>query len=683
MEHIEPLLELTIRSFCMKDVSDQDLTLVANTIRGLAMDGVQAANSGHPGMPMGMADIAATLFLGYLDHCPTSPTWMNRDRFVLSAGHGSMLLYSLLHLSGYDLPLSELEQFRQWKSKTPGHPEYGHTVGVEVTTGPLGQGCGNSVGMALAEQMLAARFNTEDFPLMDHYTYAICGDGDLMEGVSHEAFSLAGHLGLNKLILFYDSNSITIEGSTDLAYSDDVKKRFQGYNWNVLEIDAHNLEEIEKAIKKARRQKDKPTIVISTSHIAQGSPNMSDSHQAHGSPLGDDEIKATKRNLGMPEDEKFHVPERTKELFASRLKKMERKAKKWERMAKKYAEVHPEKADLWKAFLANEVPADIESVMPNFPVDTAVATRNASGKVIQELAKAMPQFVGGSADLSPSNKTNMDSEDSIGPGAFTGRNLHFGIREHGMGAILNGMALHGGLRVFGATFFVFADYLRPAIRMAAIMKLPVIYVFTHDSFYVGEDGPTHEPVEQLASLRCMPNVSLLRPADPTETSAAWIAALKKTDGPTALMLTRQNLAVLDRNVYPPASNVEKGAYVLWQSSDQEPDLTLIGSGSEVELALAAGKEVASRVNVRVVSMPSWDLFEAQDDSYKASVIPSTGQKLALEAGASLGWHKYVGENGRVLALDRFGSSAPYKVLADKFGFTVDNVVKIIDEMLGA
>ena len=665
----------------MKDVSNEDLSLVANTIRGLAMDGVQAANSGHPGLPMGMADVASVLFMGYLEHCPTDPTWMDRDRFVLSAGHGSMLLYSLLHLSGYDLPMSELEQFRQWNSKTPGHPEYGHTDGVEVTTGPLGQGCGNSVGMALAEQMLAARFNTEDFPIMDHHTYAICGDGDLMEGVSHEAFSLAGHLGLNKLILFYDSNRITIEGSTDLAYSDDVKKRFQGYNWNVLEINAHDLDEIEKAIKKARRQKDKPTIIISHSHIAQGSPNMADSHEAHGAPLGDEEIKATKKNLGMPEDEKFYVPERARELFAARCKKMERKAKKWEKMVKKYGEAHPEKAELWTAFLNNDLPAEVEATLPEFPVDTAVASRNASGKAIQTITKAMPQLVGGSADLSPSNKTHIEHADSVGPGKFDGRNLHFGIREHGMGTILNGMALHGGLRVYGATFFVFADYLRPAIRMAAIMGLPVVYVFTHDSFYVGEDGPTHEPVEQLASLRCMPNVSLIRPADPTETSAAWIAALKNKTGPTALMLTRQNLAVLDRDVYPPASNVEKGAYVLWQSTDQDPDLTLIGSGSEVELALEAAKQIASRVNVRVVSMPSWDLFEAQDDAYKASVIPATGQKLALEAGASMGWEKYVGDNGRILALDRFGSSAPYKVLAMEFGFTVDNVLKIIDEML--
>jgi transketolase len=645
------------------------------------MDGVQAANSGHPGMPMGMADVAAVLFLKYIAHCPSDTPWVNRDRFVLSAGHGSMLLYSLLHLSEYSISLSDLENFRQWESATPGHPEYGHTPGVETTTGPLGQGCGNAVGMAIAEQMLAQRFNTPEFPLVDHYTYAICGDGDMMEGISHEAFSLAGHLGLNKLIVFYDDNRITIEGSTDLAYSEDPKKRFQSYGWNVLEIDAHDFEQIEKAVRKARRSKDKPTLVVCHSHIAHGSPNKHDTSSAHGEPLGEDEIKASKLNLGLPEDRKFFVPDQVREFFHTRMAKTRRMVRKWNKIFEKYAAADPEKAELWKSHFEEILSGNLTEILPEFDPAKPIATRAASGKVIQALADAVPWLIGGSADLAPSTKTLINGAGSVGRAAFDGRNLHFGVREHGMGAIMNGIALHGGFRVYGATFFVFADYCRPTIRLAALMKLPVIYVFTHDSFYVGEDGPTHQPIEQIASLRCMPNLTVIRPADATETGAAWLTALKNTDGPTALLLTRQALPIIDRENNPKADNLEKGAYVLWQSSEQNPDVTLIASGSEVSLALRAAQRLGNDLVVRVVSMPSWELFEKQDADYRNAIIqPGCRIKLAIEAGASMGWKRYVGDKGKTICIDHFGASAPAEVLEQKFGFTVENVVETVKRM---
>ncbi len=661
--------------------TQEELQLVGNIIRGLSIDGVQAANSGHPGMPMGMADVAAVLWLKYLEHCPVKTEWPNRDRFVLSGGHGSMLLYSLLHLSGYDLPTSELAQFRQWDSKTPGHPEAGHTPGVETTTGPLGQGCGNGVGMALAERMLAERFNTEDISLVDHYTYVFCGDGDMMEGISHEAFSIAGHLGLNKLIVFYDDNEITIEGRTELAYSDSVKLRFRGYNWNVIEIDAHDFDQIEKAIRKARRSKEKPTLVVCKTTIGKGSPNKADTASVHGEPLGEDEVTLTKRNLGLPEDQKFYVPETVSALFQKRLGQLKRKANKWGRTFKAYAAANPELAEAWTTGQNCALPEDLASYLPEFEVGTALATRAASGKVIQSMAKAVPYLVGGSADLAPSTKTLINDEDSILPGEFEGRNFHFGVREHAMGALLNGLALHGGFRVFGATFFVFVDYMRPTVRLAALMNLPIIYVFTHDSFYVGEDGPTHEPIEQLASLRCIPNVTVIRPSDPTETGAAWVAALKNATGPTALLLTRQNLKVIDRTAYPAAASLEQGAYTLCQSGEGTPDVTLIASGSEVELALGAAEQLAAECNVRVVSMPSWELFEAQPEAYRAATIPEDCPVvLGIEAGSSMGWERYIGNSGRMIAMDRFGASAPFKVLAEKFGFTVENVVATVRDM---
>lgn len=668
----------------MSKISGEDLTMAANVLRGLSMDAVQKANSGHPGMPMGMAEVAAVLWLKYLKHAPFDPTWPDRDRFVLSAGHGSVLLYSLLHLAGYDLPKSELMQFRQWESRTPGHPEYGVTPGVETTTGPLGQGCGNAVGMALTECMLADRFNAPTFHPVDHYTYVICGDGDLMEGVSHEVFSLAGHLGLNKLIVFYDSNRITIEGSTDLTYSDDVKRRFQAYNWNVIEIDAHDINQIEKAIKKARREKLRPTIIISHSHIAQGSPNMHDSHEAHGAPLGEEEVAATKRNLGLPEDQLFYVPQHVAEVFDSRRKQLDRKARKWRREVKKHMAADLDWAERWRTFHENRLPDDLEAALPRFDLDKPLATRSASGKVIQALARVVPQLVGGSADLAPSTKTLIDGSSSVRPGSFTGRNLHFGVREHAMGAVLNGMAIHGGLRVYGSTFFVFADYCRPSIRLAALMKLPVTYVFTHDSFHVGEDGPTHQPVEQLSSLRCMPGITLIRPCDPTETSAAWLAALRNQGGPTALLLTRQNLPVIDRQSHPPASSLERGAYALWQSGHGAPQAILLASGSEVHLALDAAKDLSSEYNIRVVSIPSWELFERQPTLYRDDVLPPVCKtRLAIEAASSLGWERYTGDAGRTLAVNHFGASAPSKVLAEKFGFTTAHIVAMLREMLVA
>jgi len=661
-----------------------NLDLAANTIRGLAMDGVQKANSGHPGMPMGTADFAAILFLKYLRHDPADPAWPDRDRFVLSAGHGSMLLYSLLHLSGYNLPLEELKKFRQWESKTPGHPEHGMTPGVETTTGPLGQGCGNSVGMALAEAMLAERFNRPGHRIVDHYTYVIAGDGDMMEGVSHEAFSLAGHLGLNKLIVFYDCNRITIEGSTDLAYSDEVRKRFEGYRWNVLDIDGHNHAAIEQALDAARAEKTRPTLIIGRTHIAKGSPHAQDTAEAHGAPLGVDEVKATKKALGMPEEREFYVPDEVQALFDERRAEMAQAHDAWRQEMKDYATAHPDLAALWQKGLAREVPADLEKSLPAFDPAKPIATRSASGKVLQALAKAMPHLVGGSADLAPSTNTLLSGYPSVGQRSFGGRNLHFGVREHGMVALLNGMNLHGGFICYGATFLVFSDYCRPSLRLASIMEQPTIMVFTHDSIFLGEDGPTHQAVEHVASLRIIPHMTVIRPGDAAETGYAWIAALRNARGPTCLILTRQNLPVIDRKDCAPASLVAQGAYVLWNNDGGNPDLAILATGSEVSLALDAGRKLgAEGVKVRVVSMPSWELFEKQPPEVRASVLPARCTKrLAVEAGTPFGWDRYVGSAGRVIGVNRFGASAPFKVLAEKLGFTVDHVVQVAREMLG-
>jgi transketolase len=657
------------------------LTQAANVVRGLAMDGVQKAKSGHPGMPMGMADIATTLFLRHLRHHPAHPDWMDRDRLVLSGGHGSMLLYSLLHLSGYDLPMSELQAFRQWGSRTPGHPEYGLTPGVETSTGPLGQGCANGVGMALAERMLAVRFNTHDYSPIDHHTFVFCGDGDMMEGISHEAFSLAGHLRLNKLVVFYDDNRITIEGATSLAYSDDVEKRFESYGWNVLRLDAHRIRAIGGIIRRARRELARPTLVICRSHIGQGSPNKVDTAAVHGEPLGEDEVKAAKRNLGLPEDQTFHVPDSVREDFRRRLVKLTNYYDRWQRSYTNYANAYPDKARELEQFMRGDLPENLDWFVPKFDPATPVATRVASGKVIQHMAKAVPNLIGGAADLAPSTRTLIEGAASVSPGMFNGRNLHFGIREHAMAGVMNGVALHGGFRIFGATFFVFADYCRPSIRLAALMELPVVYVFTHDSFYVGEDGPTHEPVEHLASLRAIPGMTVIRPADATESAAAWVTALRNR-GPTALLFTRHNVPTIDRAIFPPAALLSKGAYTLWQNGQGVPNVLLIASGSEVSLAMEVSKTLALRWNVRVVSMPSWELFERQPAAYRNDVLPpACTRRLAIEAGVPMGWEKYVGSAGRVVGLQRFGASAPYKILSEKFGFTVANVLSVADAML--
>ncbi len=660
-----------------------NLTLAANTIRGLAMDGVQKANSGHPGMPMGCAEFATVLWLKFLKHDPADPKWADRDRFVLSAGHGSMLLYSMLHLSGYPLPIEQLQLFRQLDSRTPGHPEFGHTVGVETTTGPLGAGLSNAVGMALAEAMLAAKFNKDGQKVVDHYTYAIAGDGCMMEGISHEACSLAGHLGLNKLVVFYDYNEITIEGKTSLAYSDDARKRFEAYGWNVLEINGHDAAACEQALAEARTSQEKPTLIIGHTHIGQGSPNKHDTHKAHGEPLGADEVKATKAALGMPVDKDFYVPEEVHAMYVARAAELAAQNAGWKQSLAAWKQANPELAVEWDIQQQRKLPADLEKALPVFDPAKPMATRQASGETLNALVKVLPQLVGGSADLAPSNNTHLKGYPEIGKRQFVGRNLHFGVREHGMLGVINGMILHGGWIVYGATFFVFSDYCRPAIRLAALMQIPALYVFTHDSIFVGEDGPTHEPIEQIAALRCMPNVSIIRPGDPTETAAAWLAALERTDGPTALLLTRQALPVLDRTKYPAASEIRKGAYTLWQSAAGEPDIILIGSGSEVSITLTAGEQLAREgVNVRVVNMASFDLFEKQTKKYRNEVLsPGCKKRVAVEAGCTMGWDKYVGNTGKIIGIDTFGASGPFKALAQKYGFTVENVLAVAKKLL--
>jgi len=655
--------------------------LAVNTIRGLAMDGVQQANSGHPGAPMGMADVAYVIWMEFLRHDPLEPTWPDRDRFVLSAGHGSMLLYSLLHLFGYPMPIDELKRFRQWGSATPGHPEVDHARGIETSTGPLGQGFGNGVGMAIAERMLAARFGD----IVDHRTYALISDGDCMEGVTAEAASLAGHLALGRLTYVYDYNHITIEGKTDLTYSDDVVRRFEGYHWHVLEIDGHDLPAIREALAAARAELERPTLIVAHTHIAMGSPNKQDSAGAHGAPLGEDEIVATKKNLGLPTEPAFHVPEDVQELFATRADELHRLAEKHRASFAAWRRDNPEQADLWDAHMDRRLPPNIESCLPEFDPDgKAIATRNASGEVLQALAPHVPHLVGGSADLSPSTKTVLNGYDDIAPGAFAGRNFHFGVREHGMGAILNGMALHGGWTPYGATFLVFSDYMRPSIRLAALMEQQVVYVFTHDSIFVGEDGPTHQPVEHVAALRAIPGLTVIRPADPTETAVAWAVALEHRAGPVALILSRQGIPVLDRSKYPSADGVRRGAYVLSPAQSDSPDIILIATGSEVGLALGAQSILAeSGTNASVVSMPSWELFDEQPAEYRESVLPpAVTCRLAVEAGISMGWSKYTGDRGEVVGLDRFGTSAPYQVIAQEWGFTAEHVAERAQALLG-
>ncbi len=647
--------------------------LCINTIRTLAMDAVQQANSGHPGTPMGLAPLAYLLWTKYLKHNPRDPSWPNRDRFVLSAGHASMLLYALLHLTGYDLSLDQLKRFRQWGSKTPGHPEYGLVPGVEVTTGPLGQGISNAVGLAIAERMLAERFNRPGHEVADHYTYVIAGDGDMMEGVSAEACSLAGNLHLGKLIVFYDDNHITIEGSTDWAFCEKVAGRFRAYGWRVLQIaDGNDLEEIDKVIAEARAERDRATLVIVGTHIGYGSPNKQDTAAAHGAPLGEEEVRATKRNLGWPYDEPFTVPEEVLKVFRRAVEAGAAAQHEWSRTISAYAAAHPDLSAEFQRVLAGQLPAGWDQALPTFQAGEKMATRAASGAVLNAIAGAVPELVGGSADLAPSTDTYLKGYDDISCEKFSdGRNFHFGVREHAMGSVLNGMALHGGLRVYGGTFLVFSDYMRPAIRMAALMGLPVVFVYTHDSIGMGEDGPTHQPVEHLASLRAIPNLVILRPADANETAQAWRVALRRLDGPTALVLSRQKLPVLG-----PGGPVERGAYAIVDGSD----VVLIGTGSEVSLCLAAREHLAREgISARVVSMPSWELFRAQPEAYREDVLPSGVPRLAVEAAVSFGWCDWA---DAVVGMDSFGASAPGEVLFEEFGFTAQHVAERARELLG-
>jgi transketolase len=647
------------------------LEKIADTVRGLSADGVQQARSGHPGMPLGTADIGAVLFSDHLKHDPTHPAWPDRDRFVLSAGHGSMFIYSFLHLTGYDLPLGELKRFRQLGSRTPGHPEYGVVPGVETTTGPLGQGFANAVGMALAEAMLAARFNRPGYEVVDHYTYVLAGDGDLMEGVTAEAASLAGHLGLGKLIVIYDANEISIEGSTSLAFTEDVAARFCAYGWHVQNIDGHDFTQIDAALEVARTEKSRPSLIVARTFIGRKSPKEN-SAKAHGEPLGENEVAALKQTLGLPA-ESFYVPAEVYAHFAAKRQVWAQRRREWEDLFARWSAAFPELRREWDSAFSDGATAELLSALPPFAAGAAWATRDASGKVMQQLAELVPYLVGGSADLAPSTKTYLEGRGSVQKESYEGRNLHFGVREHAMGALLNGMALHGGFRVFGATFLVFSDYMRPAIRMAAMMKQPVIYVFTHDSIYVGEDGPTHQPIEQTESLRLIPNLVVLRPADAEETRAAWAYALHRKDGPTALILTRQKLPTLTTD--RAAAGVAKGGYVL-RDCVGDPDITLVASGSEVSLAAAAADILAQQgKKVRIVSMPARQLFLAQDDTYRAAVLPAAGRRLVLEVGATSGWHALLRPGDAVYGLDRFGESGPAEEVARHLGFTPQAVAE--------
>ncbi|PLX42605.1 MAG: transketolase [Deltaproteobacteria bacterium] len=656
-----------------------------NTLRFLAVDAVQKANSGHPGMPMGAAPMAYVLWTKFLNFDPTRPDWADRDRFVLSAGHGSMLLYGLLHLSGYELGIEELKNFRQWGSLTPGHPEAGHTPGVETTTGPLGQGFAASVGMAIAERHLAARFNKPGFELVDHYTYSIAGDGCLMEGVSSEAASLAGHLGLGKLIVLHDDNKITIEGSTDLAFCEDISKRFEAYGWQVLTVaDGNDLGAIEAAINEARAETDKPSLIRVRTEIGYGSPAKQGSAGAHGSPLGAEEVVASKKNLGWPIEPAFYVPDEGKAPFAARGEAGKALHAEWDKKLEEYCAANPELGGEFKRLMAGDLPEGWTDALPSFDADAkGIASRAASGKVINALAPILPELIGGSADLAPSNNTAISGEKDFEAGAYDGRIMRFGVREFGMAAIINGMYNHGMLRPFDATFFAFTDYMRPALRLSALMGLGTIHVMTHDSIYLGEDGPTHQPVEHLPSLRAMPGLSIIRPADANETAVAWRVALEHKNKPTILVLSRQNLPTLDRSVYASAEGVERGGYILKEADGGAPKAIIISSGSEVHLALEAAKSLeAEAIPTRVVNLASWDLFEAQGDDYRASVLPSSVTvRTAVEAAHPLGWDHYVGQRGNVVGMETFGASAPAEVLAKEFGFTVENVVSKVKAQL--
>ncbi|HBK67088.1 MAG TPA: transketolase [Firmicutes bacterium] len=652
------------------------IQFIANTIRGLVADIIEKANSGHPGMPLGTAELATVLYSEVLKHDPTTPEWADRDRFVLSAGHGSALLYALLHLTGYQMPMEELKRFRQLNSKTPGHPEYWDVPGIETTTGPLGQGLANAVGMAIAERMLAARFNRPAYEIIDHYTYVIAGDGCLMEGVTSEASSLAGDLQLGKLIVFYDDNEISIEGSTDLAFKEDVLKRYEAYGWQVLSIDGHEPEQILKALEDAKADTIRPTIIAAKTKIGKGSA-LEGSAKSHGAPLGKDNVVALKAALGLPNDD-FYVSAKVYTYFEEKRAQWATTRKTWESKFKAWSEQYPELRADWDRIMKRELPSDLETTLPQFEAGSSFATRDAGGKVLTALSSKLPELVGGSADLSPSTKTYVQGAGAIGNGNFDGKNFHFGVREHAMGSILNGMSVHGGFRVYGSTFFVFSDYMRPPLRLAALMQQPVIYVFTHDSFYVGEDGPTHQPIEHIEALRIIPGMQTIRPADANETAWAWLAALKRTNGPTALLLTRHKVPTLAGTN---AEGFSRGGYIL-REPEGKADLVLIATGSEVSLAVAAADELAKQgKNTRVVSMPCRELFMAQDPSYIDQVLCPNLPRVAIEAGIGNGWRQLTGPSGLVISLDRFGLSGPCEDLAELFGFTPQAVVSKIKAFL--
>ena len=668
--------------------------LSINTLRFLSVDAVQKANSGHPGLPLGAAAMAYVLWTRFLKHHPANPGWFDRDRFVLSAGHGSMLLYSLLHLTGYALPLEQIKQFRQWGSMTPGHPERGLTPGVETTTGPLGQGFGNGVGLAMAEAHLAARYNRTGFKVVDHHTYAIVSDGDLMEGVASEAASLAGHLRLGKLIYLYDDNRVTLSAGTAISFTEDRARRFEAYGWHTQAVtDGNDLAAIARALHRARAETQRPSLILLRTHLGYGSPHKQDTFEAHGSPLGAEEVRLTKENLGWPTEPPFYLPEPVRAHFREALGRGERAEAEWNDKLSAYAQAFPEPARELRELMRGELPAGWDADIPRFPADAkGMATRVASGKIMNLIAPRLPALIGGSADLDPSTYTALkglgdfepsgadpsDRQGSDGGGwSYAGRNLHFGVREHAMGSIMNGLAAHGGTVPFGATFLVFSDYMRPPIRLAALMGLHVIYVFTHDSIALGEDGSTHQPVEQLAGLRAIPRLIVIRPSDANETVVAWRIALATRDRPVALVLTRQDLPTLDRGQFAAADGLRRGGYVLADAANGEPDLILIASGSEVALIVEARRKLLEKeVQVRIVSMPSWELFEAQPPEYRDTVLPpAVGARLAVEAGVSQGWHRYVGSRGDVLAVDCFGASAPGDVMLREYGFTVDNVCR--------
>lgn len=664
--------------------NDHELDQLAiNTIRFLAVDGVQKANSGHPGLPMGAAAMAYVLWTRHLKHNPKNPGWLDRDRFILSAGHGSMLLYALLHLTGYDLPMEELQQFRQWGSRTPGHPEVGHTPGVETTTGPLGQGFANGVGMAIAERYLAAHFNEDDHAVVDHYTYAIVSDGDLMEGVASEAASWAGHLGLGKLIYLYDDNEISIDGSTDLAFTEDVAQRFEAYGWHVQYVDDGNdLEAIHTAIEAAKDETERPSLIGVRTIIGFGSPNKQGSEKAHGSPLGEEEVILAKRNLGWPEEKFFYVPEQAATVFRRAIRKGEVEEAAWEAKMDAYSAAHPERAKQLRTWFAEGVGASWQEALPTFDAGSKLATRAASGKVLAAIAPHLDNLVGGSADLTPSNKTDVKGRPDFQKDNPQGSYFRFGVREHAMGSACNGIALHGGLVPYCGTFLVFSDYMRPAVRLSALMEQQVVYVYTHDSIGLGEDGPTHQPIEHVMALRSIPNLTVIRPADANETAEAWRFALSHTSGPTALALTRQGLPTLDRSTYASASGLQKGAYILSEAKDV-PEVILMGTGSELQYAVAAADMLRTEgIDVRVVSFPSWEIFEAQPEDYKKQVLPPRiTKRVAIEAGVSLGWERYVGLEGAIIGIDHFGASAPYERLYQEFGFTAENVAAAARKLL--